>query len=151
VLPIVPVDPRDIFRGVYVRLGYEISGLKSSLLEGPPPATNARFYVTLQRGQDDTWSAVKISAASPQERAPDRIVLAARPRWQGSFPTGDGAVVWANYGIESYFVPEAQGPALEKLARDKKMAAIIAVDSGGNAAIKGLVIDGERIYSEPLF
>ncbi len=55
------------------------------------------------------------------------------------------------YGIESYFVPEGQGPRLEALARDKKMAALIAVDSGGNAAIKGLVIDGVLQYEEPLF
>jgi hypothetical protein len=31
------------------------------------------------------------------------------------------------------------------------MAARIAVDSRGNAAIKGLVNDGEQQYEEPLF
>ena len=33
------------------------------------------------------------------------------------------------YGIESYFVPEGQGKRLEDLAREKRMAALIAVDS----------------------
>ena len=31
------------------------------------------------------------------------------------------------------------------------MAALIAVDAGGNAAIKGLIIDGKLQYEEPLF
>ena len=34
-LPIVPVDPRDLFRGQYVRLGYDISRIPVNLLEGP--------------------------------------------------------------------------------------------------------------------
>ena len=55
------------------------------------------------------------------------------------------------YGIESYFVPEGQGRRLEELAREKKLAARIAVDGRGNAAIKGLVIDGVLQYEEPLF
>jgi len=55
------------------------------------------------------------------------------------------------YGIERYFVPEGQGLRLETLAREKKMATLIAVDAKGNAAIKGLIIDGTLQYEEPLF
>ena len=61
------------------------------------------------------------------------------------------AVLQVRYGIESYFVPQGEGPRLEALARDKKLAARIAVDKGGNAAIKGLQIDGVLQYEEPLF
>ena len=31
-LPIVPVDPRDLFRGEYVRLGYDINTVPAMLL-----------------------------------------------------------------------------------------------------------------------
>ena len=55
------------------------------------------------------------------------------------------------YGIESYFLPEAQGRKLEALAREKKLATLLAVDGEGNAAIKGLVVDGALQYEEPLF
>ena len=55
------------------------------------------------------------------------------------------------YGIESYFVPEGQGRRLEVQAQEKRMAARIAVDARGNAAIKGLIIDGVQQYEEPLF
>jgi uncharacterized membrane-anchored protein len=54
------------------------------------------------------------------------------------------------YGIESFFVPEGTGRELETLVRDRKLSALIAVDADGNAGIKGLVVDGTRIYEEPL-
>jgi hypothetical protein len=34
--------------------------------------------------------------------------------------------------------------------REKKLSALIAVDGDGNAGIKGLVVDGRRVYEEPL-
>ena len=144
-LPIVPVDPRDLFRGEYVRLGYDINTVPGMLLVGPPPARNAAFYVTLEKNPQGGWTPVKVSAAMPQETNPDRVVLKARSRFP--FPSGTRVT----YGIESYFVPEGQGRRLEDLAREKRMAARIAVDGRGNAAIKGLVIDGVPQYEEPLF
>ena len=34
-LPIVPVDPRDLFRGEYVELGYAVGSVRARLLERP--------------------------------------------------------------------------------------------------------------------
>jgi uncharacterized membrane-anchored protein len=144
-LPIIPVDPRDPFRGEYVRLGYEIANVPSMLLVGPPPRRGAPFYVTLEKNPQGGWTPVKVTAAMPSETNPDRIVLKARSR----LPFPSAARV--TYGIESYFVPEGEGRRLEGLARDKRMAARVAVDGRGNAAIKGLVIDGVPQYEEPLF
>ena len=77
-LPIVPVDPRDFFRGEYVRLGYDISSVPARLLEGPLPDANAAFYVTLERKPDGTWVPSKLSRTLAEESSPDRIVLKAR-------------------------------------------------------------------------
>ena len=144
-LPIVPVDPRDLFRGEYVRLGYEINSVPSLLLVGPAPARNQPFYVTIEKNPLGGWTPVRVTAALPRENNPDRIVLKGRSR--PSFPTSTRVT----YGIESYFVPEGQGRRLEELARQMKMAARIAVDAKGNAAIKALIIDGTVQYEEPLF
>lgn len=146
-LPVVPVDPRDFFRGEYVRLGYEISNVPALLLVGPAPARNSAFYVTLAKNPQGGWTPVKVSAAMPTDAdaSADTIVLRGRSRF--TFP----ASTWVHYGIESYFVPEGQGKRLEALAQEKRMAARIAVDVRGNAAIKGLVIDGVQQYEEPLF
>ena len=152
-LPIVPVDPRDLFRGQYVRLGYDISRIPVNLLEGPLPKANAAFYVTLERKPDGAWVPIKLSRTRTAESSPDRIVLKARAQFGrlNENPSTPNAVHLVKYGIESYFVPEGQGPRLEALARDKKLAARVAVDGSGNAAIKGLLVDGVVQYEEPLF
>jgi uncharacterized membrane-anchored protein len=145
VLPVVPVDPRDIFRGDYVTLADEISNVPAQLLSGPAPRRNAPFYVTLAKNPEGNWTPVKVTSAWPGETDPGRIVLQARSRT--SYP----ASTWVRYGIESYFVREGEGRRLEDLARSKRVAVRAAVDSSGNAAIKGLIIDGVPQYEEPLF
>ncbi len=151
VLPIVPVDPRDLFRGQYVRLGYNISQVPARLIEGPLPARNAPFYVTIEQQPDDTWRPVKLTRDQPTGVGPRQMVI--RARAMHGFPQTHPSVtgnIFVRYGIESYFVEEGQGPRLEALARDKKLAALIAVDARGTAAIKGIYIDGKLEYSEPL-
>jgi uncharacterized membrane-anchored protein len=150
-LPIVPVDPRDLFKGEYVRLGYAIGRLPARLLDGPRPRPNAPFYVLLERNAEGGWAPLKISRAKPSEASPDRIVLKARSSYRWPPTASASAVLGVRYGIESYFVPEGQGKRLEDLAREKRMAALIAVDARGNAAIKGLIIDDKLQYEEPLF
>lgn len=54
------------------------------------------------------------------------------------------------YGIESYFVPEGAGKALEQGVQDKKIQALVAVGSDGTAALKGLIVGGERHEDPPL-
>jgi uncharacterized membrane-anchored protein len=150
-LPIVPVDPRDFFKGEYVRLGYEASNVPVRLLEGPRPARNAAFYVVLEKKDGGAWQPVKVSRSYPGETSPDRIVLKARPTWGWPDVWGSNASIRVRYGIESYYVTQGGGPDLEKMAVEKKLAALIAVDSGGNAAIKSLVVDGVPRHEEPLF
>ena len=151
-LPIIPVDPRDLFRGEYVELGYAVGRVPARLFEGPPPSPNTPFYVTLEKAQDGTWAPIKLSRDKPQEIGPDRIVLKGRSRFNrlGLDGSDPNAVNSVRYGIEQYFVPQGEGLRLEALARDKKLAALIAVDGSGNAAIKGILIDGRLQYEEPL-
>jgi uncharacterized membrane-anchored protein len=150
-LPIRPVDPRDLFRGEYVRLGYDVGNVPLRLLEGRPPRRNTPFYVVLEKKEGGVWQPVRMMRELPKETSPDRIVLKARALHGWSRATGAGATQFVRYGIESYFVPEGDGRRLENLAREKKLAALVAVDARGNAAIKGLVVDGTLQYEEPLF
>jgi uncharacterized membrane-anchored protein len=146
---VVPVDPRSLFRGDYARLGYTISAVpKSDLPERSLRNTKTPVYVTIQQQPDGAWRAVSASLSHPGKVSETEAVLKGRPAhaWQTlTRPNIDIA-----YGIERYYVPEGKGLELERMVRDKKIAAIIAVDARGNAAIKGLAIDGKRIYDEPL-
>jgi uncharacterized membrane-anchored protein len=147
VLPIIPVDPRSLFRGDYVRLNYGLSRVPGSLIEGSL-GRGAAVYVAIARGADGVWTSVKAARALDAAGGPEAIVLKGRIEHGGG---GDGRDAFVRYGIEKYFVPEGKGRELEALARDKKLAAVVAVDGGGHAAIKGLMIDGTLAYEEPLF
>jgi uncharacterized membrane-anchored protein len=93
------------------------------------------------------------SAERPSDVKPDETVIKGRVEYISRPPTDrpqDVSGVGLHYGIESFFVPEGTGRELEKLVGDKKISAVIAVDEDGNAAIKGLMSEGQRIYEEPL-
>ncbi|MCZ7594972.1 MAG: GDYXXLXY domain-containing protein [Hyphomicrobium sp.] len=152
VLEVIPVDPRSLFRGDYVILGYDISRFK--LPPGAtPPKRNEPFYVTLRKSEGDNWQAVAGASEPPAEVKPDEVVIKGRVEYVAR-PAPDQPqepmVVGLHYGIESFFVPEGTGRELEKMVGDKKISALIAVDDGGTAAIKGLMSEGKRVYEEPL-
>src|SRR5262249_62212894 len=73
-LPVTPVDPRDLFRGEYARLGYEVGSVPLRLLEGPPPRANRAFYVVLEKKPDGAWQAAKVTSEPPRGPSPDRGV-----------------------------------------------------------------------------
>lgn len=154
VLPVIPVDPRSLFRGDYVVLSYDISRVPA-----PKDAANNRdgrtLYVTLQRRPADgrdAWAAVASSRDRPTEAADgDDVVLAARQVGQPYRGSDGSEMIRVRYGIESYFVPEGVGRDLERRVRDHALAVIAAVDRQGRTAIKGLVLDGQVRYDEPLF
>jgi uncharacterized membrane-anchored protein len=114
----VPVDPLDLFRGRYVTLRYEISGLPR-----PPGAEPGQtVYVALQR-EGDRWTG-------------DR---ATRERPGGTFirgTVGDGGIV---YGIETYYADEDEAPRLEREAREGLDVRVV-LDDDGKARIEGLAV-----------
>ena len=140
-LDVHPVDPRSLFRGDYVILNYgPISRPGSSLLEERPRGTQSMF-VTLRRGGEG-WQPTAVSEHYPADVEDDDVVL------RGQLPRPNARQV--RYGIESYFVPEGEGKRLEKLIGKGQLKVIVAVGASGRAAIKGLVVEGRRIYDEPL-
>ncbi len=152
VLEVIPVDPRSLFRGDYVVLGYDISSFK--LPPGStPPNRNDPFYITLRKGTGDHWQAVAGATEPPAQVGPDEVVIKGHVTYTtvpASEQSQEPVAVGLHYGIESFFVPEGTGRELEKMVGEKKLSAIIAVGSGGDAAIKGLITEGKRVYDEPL-
>jgi uncharacterized membrane-anchored protein len=145
VLPIRPVDPRDLFKGDYARLGYGISrperGLMADVLA--EARVERKVFVMIEPAADGVWQVVAVKPRRPGNLAPNQVLLAGRLS-----PWGDPSI---RYGIERYFVPEGTGGKLEEFARTSTLSAIVAVGSDGRAAIKGLMHDGRPIYAEPLF
>lgn len=127
---VVPVDPRDLFRGDYVILSYDFSrvphetpGIRMDDLPSLQPV-----YVTMVPDTDGRhWKADKFSAERPESG------LYLKGRITGSW--------LAEYGIESFFVEEGKGLQYEGAVRNRKLSAEIAVDGSGKAALKRLVIE----------
>ncbi|MDF1592767.1 MAG: GDYXXLXY domain-containing protein [Desulfobacterales bacterium] len=136
-----PIDPRDIFRGDYVRLNYEISrialdkpaatkGLKE-LPKGTP------LFVKLIEGPNGLFEPAGVSLEKP----PDGLFIKGRSRYHhAAMRTGSPA--WIDYGIEAYFVQQGKGKKIENRRGGRSQVQVplemeIAVSSGGKAVIKG--------------
>lgn len=145
VLPIRPVDPRDLFKGDFARLAYDISRLDAGLASGLGGGEGRyqTVYVTLERDAGEAWKPVAVARTLPTGLSPNQIAIRGRANRYASN--------LIDYGLESYYLPEGTGRRIEEMARKLQLSVIVAVDSRGRTAIKGLVIDGKRVYDEPLF
>ena len=135
-LKTVPVDPRDLFRGDYVILAYEISTIDLNSIWAN--YTNFKFgdkiYVVLKEEK---------GYAIPSKIYRDI------PKHESLFLKGTVKYVRAKnltveYGIESYFVPEGKGKEIER-ARGKTLDVKVSIDKYGKAVIKSLLMDGQEI------
>jgi uncharacterized membrane-anchored protein len=149
VADVIPVDPRDLFRGDYVILGYSFGRG-----EVPVPAGTIqgdKVYVTLKPAGPGQWEPVSAQSSYPSETpGADNVVLKGFVNYVSQPGPNEPPKASVRYGIESYFVPEGTGLELEKKVQEKKIQAVLAVGSTGAVAIKALVVDGERIHQEPL-
>jgi uncharacterized membrane-anchored protein len=129
-LKTVPVDPRDLFRGDYVILRYDISSVDSY-------ADNINVgdtvYVLLNIDKDNIGSFGRIS----KEPTADEIFI------KGVVKGKYGNRLTVEYGIESYFVPEGKGGEIEK--NRGRIYTRVSIDKFGNAVTKGLVLDGKNV------
>jgi uncharacterized membrane-anchored protein len=152
-MPVQPLDPRDVFRGDYVTLGYDISTLTKAKaptgkLDGLSSGSTA--FVTLSPQPGGGWSVSGVSEDFPAQVPASDVVLKGRVKSAWARADGSEKTLNVRYGIETYFVPEGTGRDLESKVRDHKIEAIVAVAADGTAAIKGLVVDGERHVDPPL-
>jgi uncharacterized membrane-anchored protein/uncharacterized membrane protein len=138
-LHVTPVDPRDLFRGDYVILNYEMNRLNSQSIEGVPPTQRGGWtdsmrdravYVTLEPESDGKhWHAVKASIHQPQEGT------YLRGRYTGDYRQP------VQFGIEAYYVQEGQGLELERLQRANQLSAEIAVAPWGQAKLRRVIAE----------
>lgn len=134
-LKTVPVDPRDLFRGDYVILRYEISTIDANTfaLNVSDFKVEDKIYATLNVDKDKIGNVSSISKQAPKD---------------GNFIKGTVKRAYGNslsveYGIESYFVPEGKGREIER--NRGKLYTKVAIDKFGNAVIKSLIMDGKEV------
>ena len=151
-LATVPVDPRDLLRGDYVVLSYDISTLDLKHLKGDPAfERNQPVYVVLAPGAEGYFVPRAAHRALPQVSG-DELVLQGRVSSAICNEAENRCTrLSVKYGLESYFVPEGHGRRIEDV-RDKKRVAVVAgVNAKGQSRIKRLLLDGVSLYDEPMY
>ncbi len=152
----VPVDPRDLFRGDYVILAYPISTVEADAAGQPGFERGERVYVSLGRDEQGFAKATGVTRDWPKA-GDGTVVIAGRVTSTSACATNENGDFDCSgrrnrlriaYGLESYFVPQGEGKAIE--TTDKaRIEVVAAVSSSGEAAIKRLLIDGKPVYAEP--
>jgi uncharacterized membrane-anchored protein len=135
------VDPRDLLRGDYLILNYNISDVPTNLFS-PPVARELSYgtkvFVALAPGTNRFYEIVR---ASTNELTPatNEVVLRARSdeRWWSSNS------VHVAYGIENYYVAENTGNPTGKLTVQA------VVPASGHPKIKEVFVDGKP-YTEAM-
>ena len=155
-LDVVPVDPRDLFRGDYVVLDYRVSSVDV------PKETTSEFrrgqkvFVTLRPDESGKAKAVAISPERAAATGTD-IVIAGKVLATDTCPLNQAGIrdckalnraVRVAYGLESYFVPQGEGKKIETTEK-ARLEIVAAVTPSGQSAIKRLLIDGKPVYDEP--
>jgi uncharacterized membrane-anchored protein len=122
-LQVVPVDPRDLFRGDYVTLGYDISR---------PHGGN------FQPGQTVYAMLIPDTDGRHYHAGP----FLHEPPASGVFIQGTAqGMGLATYGIESYYVQEGAGHDYEDAVRNHRLWAEIVLDGQGKPSLRRLVIE----------
>jgi uncharacterized membrane-anchored protein len=155
-LQTVPVDPRNLFRGDYVVLAYPISTVEADAAAAPAFKRGDRVYVSLGRDEQGFARATGVARERPAA-GNGTVTIAGRVTSTSACATNpDGSTDCGGrrgrlriaYGLESYFVPQGQGRAIETTAK-ARIEVVAAVSPSGEAAIKRLLIDGRPLYAEP--
>jgi uncharacterized membrane-anchored protein len=133
-LRVVPVDPRDMFRGDYVTLSYQFTRLSSVPgygSQGNDPHDERRgqtVYVLLAPEADGKhWRPIRASLTRPTE---GRFIRGTVAGWDRG-----------EFGIESFYVQEGKGLEYEEAVRRRKLSAVVSIAPDGRAALRSLQIE----------
>ena len=107
-----PVDPRDVMRGDYVRLSYDISRVPRELWRGPLPAQSTnlaevprdtRVYASLHLQEDGVAQLASLGLDPPRNGLYIR----------GRTETSSSEQINVRYGLEALFLEQGKGLELE--------------------------------------
>jgi len=141
------VDPRDMLRGDYVILSYDISELPLALFQPKPgndPGSGETVFVVLRK-EGEFHKPVRATLQQPELQAGEVAIRGrANYTWRQYDPKlkrHTNTVVRIQYGLERYYVSEGTGNPRGKLTVD------VTVSKDGHPILKQVYLDG-RPYRE---
>jgi uncharacterized membrane-anchored protein len=155
VLKVEPVDPRDLLRGDYVWLGYEISSIPTKQITNIQPglqwAEDSWIYVRVKKGDDGYWHLLSATFGTPLAAAPAADEADIRGHVHDGQGLGPDTSIRVDYSIDRYYVPEGEGLAIEQDMRVRSFGVRVALASDGTPQIKALLDGDQPLYEEPLY
>ena len=122
-------DPRDMFRGDYVRLSYGFAGiyeLDKRGLSKRRQLHGTEIYAVLKQDKDGKYKFDRYSLERPNG---------------GMFLAGRVDYNTAKFGIEAFFMPPKKARQMERDMMEFNATAVISVMDNGKARIKDIVIE----------
>lgn len=122
-------DPRDMFRGDYVRLSYGFAGiyeLDKRGLSKRRQLHGTEIYAVLKQDKDGKYKFDKYSFERPNG---------------GMFLAGRVDYNTAKFGIEAFFMPPKKARQMERDMMEFNATAVISVMDNGKARIKDIVLE----------
>ncbi len=151
-LKTAPVDPRDLLRGDYVILTYDISTISTTSITGQKPETGdaERLHVRLKPGTDGYWI-VSETSFDPLQAEEGSVILLSMPVTIYDWEWQNAGNLTVSYGIERYYVPEGEGKPIEDGRNQGRVSVAVRVSETGQGQIRALMLDDEPLYEEPLY
>ena len=147
-LRVQPVDPRDMFRGNYVRLGYHFSTLPMELGEKTFSKGDV-VYVSLQPDDRNGWAATAIHADKPDtmpylRARVMRVYLGHYDVFRGLDDNNEPireqvstlGAYRLRYGIEAWFAPKLRAQEIERELVDGGWVKVKVAESGRAALVE---------------
>lgn len=152
-LKVEPVDPRDLLRGDYVRLGYEISAIPAEMVAKAKRKERGAdtIFVRLKKEPDGFWRAVSASLGTPSPTPPAEGEVEIRGTTTSSRSLQENTVIRIEYGIERFYLPEGEGKPIERDMRMRSFGILAAIGKDGTPQIKALMDGNEMLFQEPLY
>lgn len=137
----IPVDPRSLFRGDYINLNYEFSGIDLNKVKRDSTYFHRgqKVFVKLSKVGDD-WKVVQVSSKPIKDIGPDEVMIRGSV---GRRPSKN--FINVAYSIESYFVPEGKGKYIEKEIFEKRVKVELSIDKNGYASARKIFIDEKEV------
>lgn len=154
-LKVEPVDPRDLLRGDYVRLGYDISALPAKTIVNLPAGAavpeGGPIWVRLEKGADGFWQPTSASLGTAFATSPAEGQVDVRGTVLSGWSLDKEETIHVDYGIGRFYLPEGEGRAIEQDMRVRSFGILAAVAKDGTLQIKGLMDGNRMLFSEPLY
>jgi uncharacterized membrane-anchored protein len=134
VFKVEPIDPYSVLSGYYTTFSLDISRVDA--FPNAQVFPDGAIYAVVARGDDGTWKPALLESHLPANLPENRVAILGQLR---------GGLI--TYGIEQFYIPEAQrGAIADDLRKNRDKARIeVKVDRSGHAALERLRIE-DRVY-----